>query len=364
MTAFVSVFSAFYLMLMSWLYAHRKLNFWIYISLVCILSSVFSAYFSHDSVAYQMLFERYSTTPFSHFFSEISNHEAFFVLMSKGLSMFPAFVFFCFYALMSFAIKLALIEKGSRDPVLSLLCFFAFFFLYLDGTVIRVSLGIAIAYWGVYALAKNNFLGFFSAIIFSALFFHYSLLVLIIMPIFRTHASIVFIFFSTCVAMIFYFFGLGVLDLIMAVASYLDSSYIGVNKLVSYINRSEAGYPYSTVYLLLFFVSLVSYVLFRGQINDFELILFNMLFFSFFLLVIFYQSQVIQNRLSEIFRYSLVFIVPFYYYSLKRFLVTPKKSMVAYCTFLGGFFFYYYYFKGVISEENLSLLSGIFIEEK
>tara|TARA_R110001606_G_scaffold397485_2_gene574024 strand:- start:317 stop:1402 length:1086 start_codon:yes stop_codon:yes gene_type:complete len=355
-----SLLSFFYMSILSWLYTSNKINRYAFVFFICCLSSVFSAYLSHDSIAYQYIYDSYSMTPFSHMFGEMIGQEVFVLAASKTLQIFPVFFFFCLYAFLSFSVKLALIERVSRNPILSLLCFFAFFFLYLDGTVIRVSLGIAVAYWGIYLLSKNNLLGFLVVILLSSLLFHYSLIVLFIMPFFRSHLSIIFVLLMTLFFLTLYFLGFGIIDLLLTVTGYMDSSYAGVYKLVHYLNRSQMSHPYSMVFIALFFASLLAYYLFKKELSSFELIAFNMLFLSFFFLVALYQSQVFQNRISEIFRYSLVFVAPFFYYALKNVLMRPRWAMVVYCFFLSGYFFYYYYFKGIISDKNLSFLHTYF----
>lgn len=354
-----SGFSFFYLICVSWVYANKKVNKYIFYVLVGLFSGVFSTYFSHDSIAYQKLFLEYSTSPFSNTSNEIIRHELFFVLFSKVLSFLPVAAFFCIYAIVSFAVKLSLIEKVSRDPLLSLLCFFAFFFLYMDGTVVRVSLGIAVAYWGVYLLSQNKVVGFLVVVLLSSILFHYSLIVLLIVPFFRSHLSIVLILLMTLFFLVLYFFGFGVLDFLLFLAGYMDSSYIGVNKFISYLNRSDLSYPFSIIFIGLFLISFISYFFYKNSLSKFEIIAFNMLFLSFLFLVMLYQSQVMQNRISEIFRYSLVFVAPMFYLMLKDFLKRPYFSMTIYCFFLSGYFFYYYYFKKIISNENLGLLNAL-----
>lgn len=355
-----SLFSFFYMSILSWLYTSNKINRYAFVFFICGLSGVFSAYLSHDSLGYQTIFSKHSMTPFSSVFDEMSGYELFFLITPKFFYAFPVFILFCFYALLSFSIKLALIEKVSRNPMLSLLCFFAFFFLYLDGTVIRVSLGIAVAYWGIYLLSKNNLLGFLAVILLSSLFFHYSLILLLIMPFFRSNLSILFTIALTFIFLALFFFGYGILGFLLSATEYLDSSFIGVNKLVSYVHNSQMSHPYSIIFGSLFIASSVGYFLFRKELSEFELISFNMLFLSFLCLVALYESQALQNRFSEIFRYSLIFVAPLFYEALTRFSVKPRWALGIYCIFLTGYFFYYYYFKEIISDNNLGLLHTYF----
>tara|TARA_R110000744_G_scaffold43147_4_gene96980 strand:- start:3763 stop:4857 length:1095 start_codon:yes stop_codon:yes gene_type:complete len=360
MAMFFSFFSFFYIATLSWFYSNNKVSKIVFIIFVCLFSGIFSAYFSHDSLAYQKIFNGYSNSPSWQFFNEMTHYELFFLASLKVFGFFPAIFFFCFYALLSFSIKLALIEKVSRNPVLSLLCFFAFFFLYLDGTVIRISLGVTVAYWGIYLLSKNNLLGFFAVILLSSLLFHYSLIVLLIMPLFRSHLSIFFTIALTFIFLVLFFFGHGILGFLLVATQHLDSSFIGMNKLFYYLNISRMSHPYSIVFGSLFVASLAGYFLFKKELSEFELISFNMLFLSFLCLVALYESQVLQNRFSEIFRYSLIFIAPLFYDALTRFFVRPRWALGIYCIFLGGYFFYYYYFKGIVSDKNLGLLHTYF----
>lgn len=351
-----SLFSFLYFASLSWLYSENKVGKIVFISLVCLFSGFFSAYFSHDAMAYQSILKDYSADSFREVLNDIERYELFFLISLKVFSFYPVIFFFCFYALLSFVIKLALIENISRNPMLSLLCFFAFFFLYLDGTVIRVSLGIAVAYWGIYLLSKNNLLGFFATILLSSLLFHHSLIVILIMPVFRSQLSILFTIVLTFTFLLLFFFDYGILGFLLSTTQYLDSSFIGVNKLISYVHNSQMSHPYSIIFGSLFIASLAGYFLFRKELSEFELISFNMLFISFLCLVALYESQALQNRFSEIFRYSLVFVAPLFYEALTRFSVKPRWALGLYCFFLSGYFFYYYYFKGIISDKNLSLL--------
>ncbi|AEF53562.1 EpsG family protein [Marinomonas posidonica] len=355
-----SLFSYLYMFFAVYLYSLNRINKLLFIFFVCCFSSVFSAYLSHDSSAYHNIYADYSGTGFGSVLNEMLGYELFFLMLSKIASPFNVFFLFFIYAFLSFSIKLALIERVSRMPVLSLSLFFAFFFLYLDGTVIRVSLGIAVAYWGIYLLSKNHFIGFFTVILLSTLLFHYSLIVLLIMPFFRSHISILFIIALTFFFLALFFLGHGILGFLLVVTQHLDSSFIGVNKLVSYVKYSQMSHPYSIVFGTLFFASLVGYFLFKKKLSEFELISFNMLFLSFLCLVALYESQALQNRFSEIFRYSLVFVAPIFYETLTRFSVKPRLALGIYCVFLSGYFFYYYYFKGIISDRNLGLLHTYF----
>lgn len=360
MAMIFSIFSFFYIASLSWLYSINKVSKIVFIILICLFSGVFSAYFSHDSSAYHHIYTNYSGTGFGLVFNEMLSYELFFLILSKITNFFNVFFFFFIYAALSFSIKLVLIEKVSRNSALSLLCFFAFFFLYLDGTVIRVSLGIAVAYWGIYLLSKNNLLGFFTVILLSSLLFHYSLIVLLIMPLFRSHLSILFTMVMIFIFLALFFFGHGVLGFLLSATQFLDSSFIGINKLVSYIHYSQMSHPYSIVFGALFIAASIGYFLFRKELSEFELISFNMLFLSFLFLVALYESQALQNRFSEIFRYSLIFVAPLFYETLTRFSVKPRWALGLYCVFLSGYFFYYYYFKGIISDKNLGLLHTYF----
>ncbi|WP_421856293.1 EpsG family protein [Marinomonas sp.] len=350
MAILMTIFSGFYMTLMTWLYSEKKINKYIFCVLCGLLSGFFSIYFSH-----------YSISGFSNIVDEITSYELFFLFSMKALSFLPMVVFFCLYAMLSFLVKLTLIEKVSRDPLLSLFCFFSFFFLYFDGAVVRVSLGVAVAYWGVYFLSKNKILHFNLIILISCLFFHYSLLILMVMPLFKTHFSIKIIFALIIIFFIVYVMGFGVLDPVLWVMSYLDTSISGLSKFNSYLMRSNEGDPYSLVLFFLFLACLFSYWLFMRELSDFELISYNMIFLSFLILIVFYQNQVFQNRFSEIFRYSLVFISPFFYRFFFVFIGSRFLSNIAYIFLMGGYFVYFYYYKEIIPVNNLDMIDFSFV---
>tara|TARA_R110000744_G_scaffold316923_1_gene423592 strand:+ start:355 stop:1455 length:1101 start_codon:yes stop_codon:yes gene_type:complete len=362
MALFFTVFSGLYLSLVAWAYFNKSINVIIFCFFCSILSSVFATYLSHDALAYQGLFNFFSKTSFSELYHEIFFIELFFLLSLKLLSFLPVFLYIFLCVMLSFYIKIFLIERSSRNPLISVLCLFSFFFLYFEGTVIRLSLGLSFCYIGIYFLSKERFYVFFSIVLFSSLLFHYSLLVLLIMPFFRGKFSINIIITFIFIFMILYFFDIGVFDFFLWSFGYMDSNFIGLNKLGNYLNNSERSYPYSTVLVILFLISLFFYICGKGFLNDFELICYNMLFISFLIVVVFYESQIIQNRISEIFRYSLVFVFPFFYEMTSKVIKNTRVTFFAFCLFFVSYYFYYYYYKDLVNAHNIEIFYNTIVD--
>jgi len=127
-----------------WILDRRVVCFFILVP----MATIISAYLSLDSVGYQNIFSVYSSTPWHNLWFEAYSYELFFLVLAKTLQGCFSIVWFGLIATFSISLKLALIEKGSRHFYLSLLIYLSYFFVLQDGTAIRVSLAIAIAFWG------------------------------------------------------------------------------------------------------------------------------------------------------------------------------------------------------------------------
>ncbi|MGP3372651.1 EpsG family protein, partial [Escherichia coli] len=126
------------------------------------------------------IFRRYSSAPWLDLWYEVHSYEVFFLILAKLLNGCSNIVFFSLIAASSVFLKLSLIEKGSRHFYLSLLLYLSYFFIFQDGTGIRVSLAIAIAFWGAFLLSKDCFLLALFIILCAAFFFHYSLILFLV----------------------------------------------------------------------------------------------------------------------------------------------------------------------------------------
>lgn len=359
MTFLVSTFIATYFSLFTWLYSKQKIKLTLYVILISIITTFFSAYLSHDSVAYQKLLLRYGAKGLESL--TFQYHELFFVISSKLFWGVHFLVFFAFYALLSFYLKVTLFKKASRTPFITLATFLALYAIYFDGTVIRVSLGLAACYWAIYALSKDKLLTYCSLILGVALTLHYSLAIFLLLAFTRSHKSITLILAAYVVLVILYVSGLEVgLVNVAELLSSLDSNIPSVSKLQSYLRRSTLSDPFSFSQTPLLVLSLIVYFKYKQQLSRFDVLIFNSFFLSFLIFAAFYHSQVIQGRLSEILRFSVIFITPYFYQLALDTLPSKRVAQVAFGSFLALYSFYYNYVQEIIAEENLGPLYSLF----
>ena len=322
-----------------------------------LLATLISSSFSLDSLAYQDIFSTYSKTGWSEIFSEIKQYELFFLFSAKVFNGLPSVFWFGFIAFLSILLKLTLVQKGSRNFYLSLFFYVAYFFVLQDGTGIRVSLAIALAFWGAFCLSKDRFFWAFFLFSIAALFFHYSLFLFFIVFFFRDRRVSYFFVFLWPFLIILWWFGFDLISVIRSVVIDLDLNVIGLNKFRYYaLNVSASSAPYSLQFLILYIASVLVFLRFKDELKSFELICFNCVFVSMVFLGVFVGAEGLQNRVSEIFRFGLVFIFPFYYQFC---LEATRNRMLTNVLVFGGLigYFYYYVLRAglIVWPENGSL---------
>jgi hypothetical protein len=335
-------------------YLRKKYGFLFFLIL---LSSMISAFFSLDAASYQRIFTHISSTKLNVFFEEIRGYEAFFLLSAKALNWAGSFVWFFLIAALSISLKWTLISRVSRSFEMSIAFYLAYFFILLDGTAIRIALAIAIGYWGLYLFYNDRkFVGII-CVCAAFLFFHYSIAVLLLALSFRSIRLSYYIVASYVILVVFWFFGFTVLEVIGTSSSYaINSSWIGLYKLSNYIKQVDTNSaPYSIQFIFLFFVTLFVFHRFRNDLTTFEVVCFNCAFFSFFILAFLVGASAIQNRVSEIFRFSLVFIFPLYYQAVYDIVKTKQVAKILIYFSLIGYFSIYVVGAGllIIPEEWL-----------
>lgn len=322
----------------------------IIILLTTVVASFVSAYLSLDAIAYQRIFARYSASGWLNILTEIRGHEIFFIMSAKVLSEFPSLIWFFCIALLSVTLKICLMVKTSRIFYWSYFFYLAYFFVLLDGTQIRVSLAIIIAFWGAYFFSIGRNALATVIIVLSALFFHYSLSVFLIIFLFKSKriTSTLIVLWPLSVAL--WFLGFDFLSVFKFLVSYTGRDWVGFNQLHSYINYWDPkSAPFSLQFIFLYFAALLVYWRYRDDLTDFERICFNCVFFSLVVLVFFVGASGLQNRLSEIFRFGLVFVFPLFYRFCLEF---TNKAIIANFLIgasLIGYFYYYVLFLGLIT---------------
>lgn len=325
--------------------------------LFSLLATFLSAYMSMDSVSYQYIFNYYSSSGLKNIASEIRDYELFFIVFAKVMSGFPSFFWFLIISLMSVGLKMYVIERSSRNFYISLFFYFSYFYVLHDGTQIRVSLAIAIAYLGLYFLSEKKIMKSLVLNLLSALLFHYSLVFILLIYAFKNKKTIVFLAGLWPVLILCWWLGVDFLSLSKIVFSYADQSWVGIDKVNSYLNAYDKNSaPYSLQFIFLFCASFITYWHYRDELTDFEIICFNCVFMSLVILGLFVGASGFQNRVSEIFRFGMIFISPLYYRYCLDLVHKPWIANVLIGGFLIGYFYYYILRTGLIVwPENWGL---------
>lgn len=317
--------------------------------LLTFLATVVSSSFSLDSIGYQDFFSYYSQSSWSKIWTEIRGYELFFLVLAKIFNGWPSVLWFFVIAASSISLKLILMQKSSRHFYLSLFFYVSYFFILHDGTGIRVSLAIAIAFWGVFLLGKNRVAMAFLLIMSAAMFFHYSLFLFLIVFCFGNKKVSCFLIFLWPFTVLMWSFGFDLITLSREVFLQINYNWIGLNKLKSYaLNYNENSAPYSMQFIIIYLVSVVVFLRYRDILTKFELICFNCVFASIAFLGVFVGAEGLQNRVSEIFRFGLVFIFPLYYFYFSDFIKRDIVMKMLTGLFLVGYFYYYVLRAGLI----------------
>tara|TARA_R110001583_G_scaffold111063_2_gene260152 strand:+ start:29600 stop:30622 length:1023 start_codon:yes stop_codon:yes gene_type:complete len=313
------------------------------------LAAFLSSHLSLDSAAYQSIFNYYGSSGWTRVISEVGSYEAFFVITAKLLNGFSSFFWFLIISLISVSLKIYTIEKSSRNFYISFVFYLAYFFVLLDGTQIRVSLAIAIAYLGLYLLSEKKIIKSLVLNLLSALFFHYSLVFILAIYVFKNKKTIVFLASLWPILILCWWLGVDFLSLSKIVFSYADQNWVGIDKVNLYLNSYDKGSaPYSLQFIFLFCASSIVYWRYRDELTDFEVICFNCVFMSLVVLGLFVGASGFQNRVSEIFRFGLIFIFPLYYRYCLEWVHKPWIANVLIGGFLIGYFYYYILRAGLI----------------
>lgn len=326
-----------------------KKIFYICCLFISFLASIFAAYFSKDSEAYQFIFSNFNSQGFGNIFDEIKGYEIFYIMLPKVLPVSFSFAFFFIIAIFSVTLKMYLIEKSSRDKFISYISYFLMFLVLFDGTTIRAGLAISIAFISAYCFLINGKRNIFVLIVLlDGAFFHFSSFIFLILIFFRTKRSGYFLIFLWFFLVFLYFLGFNLSSILLGMFSYFDRTLPVFNKLYSYLNvLPGAGYPFSKIFLILFLFSSACFVLYSDRMNKFEILSFNSALLSFVFLALLPYAPGIQVRMSELFRFPIVFVFPFFVD-----LVSPisDKRLVSYAVlgvFFVSYFLYYFVYKGL-----------------
>lgn len=322
---------------------------YLFILIVTLLATLLSAYGSLDSDAYHYFFNHYSESGWEHLGQELYAGEFFFLVLAKLLQGFPSVVWFAVIAFCSVTLKLLLIQRGSRHFYLSLFFYLIYFFVLQDGTGVRVSLAIALAYWAAYQLSVGRITLSVFLLFSSLLLFHNSLVFFLCVYFFRSKKITYILAAIWPIQILLWWLGGDALSIIRYIILVTDTDFPGLYKLKIYVfHFDENSAPYSLQFIILYIASILVFLRFKDKLTCFELICFNCVFFSLVILAFFVGAGGLQNRVSEIFRFGLIFIFPLYYSYLRIWICSVWLTNIFTGIILAGYFYYYIIISGLI----------------
>lgn len=318
--------------------------------LLSFIATMISAYVSLDSLAYQRIFSKFSLSPWGGIWKETREYEIFFLALAKLYNNSYSILWFASIAFISVGLKLFLIYKVSRLFYWSLALYIAYFFVLFDGTVIRVSLAIIIAYWGAWFFANGRYFIALGLLLLSVSCFHYSLAFFSVVVFFNRRSTSVVLIILYPLLVAFWYAEYDILHLSSDLIKSLDVNMVGVDQLRKYLRRISPGaVPYSLHFIALYCGSVLVFLRYRDELTSFERICFNCVFMSVVVLAVFVGATVVQNRVSEMFRFGLVFIFPFYYKYLLEWVKSPFLAAGLIALGLMAYFYKYVVLQGLIS---------------
>lgn len=321
---------------------------WLYLSLVAV-STIVSSYASLDSASYQEIFRLYSTNGWDNFYGQLRGSEPFYLVTSKLLSGWPSIYWFVLIASISVGLKISLIQRASSHFYMSFLIYFSYFFILFDGTAIRSSLAIIVAYWGAWFFSKQRLVLAAILVFIAFVCFHYSLIFFFVVVFFKNYRATKVLIISYPILVLLWYFGYDFLSAISDVIQSLNPSEIGIDKLRTYLLLTEFdAYPYSVQFVFLFFYTVAVYRRYYKELTEFELICINCVLMSIVTIALLVGAPGIQIRTSEIFRFGLVFIFPYYYRYLLEWVKKPWLATCLMLLALIGYFYYYVILAGLI----------------
>ena len=302
---------------------------YIYLSLLpvfIIVATIISSSYSRDSANYNLGFKTFGSSGWSALFSEMSSFEAFFLIISKSLyqlGLAPVYLFLI-YATLSVSIKFYLIDTHSKDKWLSLAFFASYFFMLNDSTQIRFSLAVAFVYLGLHFLAQGKKLVFSAMVIFSVIMFHVACLPFIIMLLFTTKKSSLWLFGLIFLAVLLYPMNLnGILSAFLSdVINYFNVHGTFLNKLYVYMFRPSQP-EFLGIFkptMILVYISAVVIYQYRDKFTRYDMLCYNALLLSIFFYILLKDIVDLQVRFRDMFFFSFTFLIPYIHMWLSEYI--------------------------------------------
>jgi len=329
------------------LYKTERIFYTIFILYLSLVTSYISFNYSRDSLNYINAFS-FQT---DNLFDNIAFLEPSFILISKLLLTvgLDAFYLFLTYSLISISIKIYVISKYSKLPLLSFVFYLSYFYLLQDCTQIRISTAIAFFLISLIYFSKNKI---FKAniFLFIASLFHYSALILFIFNFINSgkyNTKMYYLILITTVTL--YTMNISIINIIISNSAFLESFQI-FHKLIYYATQTEVtGNKISIINAkTLLMMLIVSFILFYNQklnLNKFEILSFKSVFMALILYILFIDLPQLAVRISELLMFPLIFLVP----SIFKVLKYSHFIFMSVLLFLYMYFSYYIYIQKIFN---------------
>ena len=323
-------------------------HFSVLLALIAI-AAVVSWGFSRDSQNYIDIFNLYGASPWGALGEEALHHETFFIVASKVIYKLGLGSFFLFllYAAISVSIKYHLIRAHSKDMLISLAFFSAYFFILLDSTQIRFGMAVSFLYLGLHYLSLDRKITFAMIVLASTVLFHVLSIAFIILLVLKDQRSTYWLIGMVVLSILLYPFDLRVLvlDVLRFVIEHLEIYGTFINKLYGYISKPSSDISLGIFYKKALLVYFCAFVIFRyrNSFTEYESLCYRALLLSIFFFILLNDIVDLQVRLSDLFGFALVFIVPYIHKWLAEY--TGERPayallLVFFAAFLAKFAFY------------------------
>lgn len=289
----------------------NKYIYLIYILYLIIFATIFVFYFSPDSVNYRGQSNKYYFSDLINF--QWNNVEPGFVFLSAFFNYFNIhyiYVIVC-CLILAVTLKVNFIVKNFNDPFFILLGYTSYFFILHEMTQIRAAVALAFGIYAIRYFSENKIARANFFIILSSLF-HYSLISFLIFNLFKFYKPTLLHLWIGILLVILITFFLGII------------SSQSTENLITLLPFSERYFYYNSEQLgdavffrlkffgILFLCIVVSYV-FKREINSIskiELFSIYSIFIALIIYCFFYEIEQLQVRLSEIFLFPSIFLIP------------------------------------------------------
>ena len=327
----------------------RNYRHYLILLVLIIIAAIISWGYSRDSQNYIDIFNLYGSSAWSELSDEILHHEMFFIVASKVVYKLSLASFFLFllYAAISVSIKYQLITIHSKNQLISLAFYLSYFFILLDSTQIRFGMAVSFLYLGIHYLSLDRRVIFVMIVLASTVLFHVLSIVFIIMLLLKDQRATNWLLGMVILSILLYPFDLRVLVLeaLRFIIENLEIYGTFINKLYGYISKPSSDISLGIFYKKALMVYLCAFVIYRyrGSFTEYESLCYRALLLSIFFFLLLNDMVDLQVRLSDLFGFSLVFVVPYIHRWLAEYM--SEKSayallLVFFTAFLAKFAFY------------------------